>query len=74
MVEARHLSIRPHSVYFGCGSHALIEQSWAWLRLWVRVFCFRVSVLSVYAAEKANDLTTANTLPAHGVLSLQVKT
>lgn len=40
------------TVYLGRDSRALIEQSWAWLELGVRVFCLRVSVLSVYAAGK----------------------
>ncbi len=39
----------------GRDSRALIEQIWAWLELRVRMFGLRVSVLSVYAAEKATD-------------------
>lgn len=40
------------TVYVGSTSRALIEPNWAWLELGVRVFCFKVSVLSVSAAEK----------------------
>lgn len=44
-----------HTVYLAPDSRALIEQSWAWLELGVRVFCLRVSVLSVHAAGEAAD-------------------
>lgn len=44
-------------MYFSSDTHALIKQNWAWLELGVRVFCLRVSVLSVYAAQQANDLS-----------------
>lgn len=54
-------------MYLGRDSHALIEQNLAWLELRVRVFCLRVSVLSVYAAEKASDLTGANMSPAEAL-------
>lgn len=43
-------------MYLGSNSRALIEQNWARLELRVKVFCLRVSVLSVYAAKKASDL------------------
>lgn len=41
-----------HAVHLAAGSRALIEQIWAWLELRVRVFCLRVSVLSVHATAK----------------------
>lgn len=53
-----------HKTNTGSKSRGVIEQTWAWLELEVRWLCLKVSVLSVSAAGKANDLVGANVSPA----------